>query len=281
MKDAEPAPAGTGYGEEKTGCGGMHPRMLSSSAVSLHLTPFAAIRVLDLPTAEASRRLALRLAAPGMPRPATVAFLNMRNYDALRRDPDAIAAYHDMDEVYPDGVGLQLARHVLGLARFPRVAGTDLVPMLLEQARPGTRVFLLGAKPAVSSAAAAGFRRRFPGLVLAGAHHGFFAEAQDDAVLAEIARAAPDLLLVGMGSPLQERWVARHRHRLPGRLAVCVGGLFHYWADDLRRAPRPVRGIGLEWLWILAQQPYKWRVYSIDAARFGAAVMRLKRLRYS
>jgi N-acetylglucosaminyldiphosphoundecaprenol N-acetyl-beta-D-mannosaminyltransferase len=281
MNDAEPVHAGIGQEEQHARRPGMRPRPLSPGSVPLHLTPFAAIRVLDLPAPEAARRLASRLANPARPRLATVAFLNMRNYVALRRYPDAVAAYHDMDQVYPDGVGLQLARHVLGLARFPRVAGTDLVPMLLDQLPAGTRVYLLGATPAVCSGAAAGFRRRFPALVLAGSHHGFFAEAQDDAVLSDIARATPDVLLVGMGSPLQERWVARHRHRLPGRLAVCVGGLFHYWADDLRRAPRLLRGLGLEWLWILMQQPYKWRVYSIDAARFGAAVMRLKRLRYS
>ena len=281
MRDVELVSGGTRQEEEYDGCRDLRPRPLSSGSVSLDLTPFAAVRVLDLPVAEAARRLASRLAAPVSPRLATVAFLNMRNYVALRRHPDAVAAYHDMDQVHPDGVGLQLARHFMGVARFPRVAGTDLVPMLLEQSPPGTRVYLLGASPAVVGAAAAGFRRRFPGLVLAGSHHGFFSEEQDEAVLADIARATPAVLLVGMGSPLQERWVARHRHRLPGRLAVCVGGLFHYWADDLRRAPRALRRLGLEWLWILVQQPYKWRVYSIDAARSGAAVMRSKRPRYS
>ena len=82
-----------------------------------------------------------------------------------------------------------------------------------------------------------------------------------------------------MGSPLQEQWLARNRHRLPARLAICVGGLFHYWAGDLQRAPRTMRELGLEWLWILAQQPFKWRVYSLDAACFSLAMMRLKRRR--
>jgi N-acetylglucosaminyldiphosphoundecaprenol N-acetyl-beta-D-mannosaminyltransferase len=288
MDEAEPVFAGTGNREAVDG------PARSAASVSLHLTPFAAIRLLDLSAVEAARRLAARLAAPVPPaaragstaeaapvRLVTVAFLNMRNYMALRRHPDGVAAYHDVDEVYPDGVGLQLARRILGLARFHRVAGTDLVPMLLERLRPGTRVYLLGATPAVSDAAATGFRRRFPWLVLAGSHHGYFEPAADAAVVADIARAAPDLLLVGMGSPLQERWIARNRHQLSGRVAICVGGLFHYWADDLHRAPRVLRGLGLEWLWILLQQPYKWRVYSIDAARFGAAVVRLKRLGYS
>ena len=81
-----------------------------------------------------------------------------------------------------------------------------------------------------------------------------------------------------MGSPLQEQWLLRHRSRLRGKLVICVGGLFHYWARDLRRAPTTLRDLGLEWLWILVQQPFKWRVYTVDAARFGTVLMHRKRL---
>ena len=250
--------------------------------VSLRLTRSTAIDLIDLPPQEVAGRLAALLQAPPAESgPVTLAFLNMRYFVASRRDPDAVQAFAAMDQVYPDGVGLQIARRLLGLRRYPRVSGTDTVPMLLERLTPLTRVYLLGGTPAISAAAQAGIARLFPLVTIVGAHHGFFQEAQDDSVVAAIAAAGPDLLLVGMGCPLQERWLARNRHRLPARLAICVGGLFHYWADDLRRAPRSMRDIGLEWLWILVQQPYKWRVFSIDAAYFGAALMRLKRPRSS
>lgn len=209
--------------------------------------------------------------------PVTVAFMNMRNFVAARQSPAAVSAYSAMDEIYPDGVGLQIGRHLARLAPFPRVSGTDTVPLLLARLPGQIRVFLLGGNDELSAAAASRFSQLFPHSSLAGAHPGFVTAADDDRIVAAITDSKANLLLLGMGSPLQEQWLARNRHRLPVRLAICVGGLFHYWAGDLHRAPEPVRAVGLEWLWILAQQPFKWRVYCIDAASFGLAMRRFKR----
>jgi exopolysaccharide biosynthesis WecB/TagA/CpsF family protein len=151
------------------------------------------------------------------------------------------------------------------------------VPLLLSRLPAGTRVFLLGGDARVSATAASRFAQLFPHASLVGVHQGYFTAADDDRVVAAIAGSRADILLVGMGSPLQEQWLARNRLRLRARLAICVGGLFHYWAGDIGRAPHALRSVGLEWLWILAQQPFKWRVYLLDAASFGLAMMRLKR----
>lgn len=246
--------------------------------VPLRVTPSGTVNLLDLPTDDIARSLARIVLAPDARRgPVTVAFMNMRNYMAVRRDPLAVSVFAWMDQVYPDGVGLQIARHLMRLPSFPRVSGTDTVPLMMKHLQPGTRVFLLGGTPALSATVAERFGRCFPSLVLAGRHHGYVDRDDDDRVAAAISAARADLLLIGMGSPLQETWLQRNHARLDVRLAVCVGGLFHYWADDLRRAPALWRSIGLEWLWILVQQPHKWRTYSIDAARFGAAVVRLRR----
>ncbi|MGE0800806.1 MAG: WecB/TagA/CpsF family glycosyltransferase [Lautropia sp.] len=249
-----------------------------SGFARLRLTRGTAVDLIGLPPARVAQQLAAGLRLPSSPHgPTTVAFMNMRNYVASRRSPDAESAFASMDQVYPDGVGLQVARRLLGLRPYPRVSGTDTIPLLMQRLPPGTRVFLLGGTPALSAAAGAGFSRSFPSLVLAGTHHGYFRPPQDRSVLTAITAARPDILLIGMGSPVQECWLQQHRARLPGRLAICVGGLFHYWAEDLRRAPRILQAVGLEWLWILAQQPHKWRVYSIDAAHFAAALLRLRR----
>jgi N-acetylglucosaminyldiphosphoundecaprenol N-acetyl-beta-D-mannosaminyltransferase len=249
-----------------------------SGFARLRLTRAAVVDLIDLPPAQAAQKLEAGMHRPSArPGPVTVAFMNMRNYVVSRRYPESESAFASMDQVYPDGVGLQVARRLLGLCSYPRVSGTDTIPLLMQRLRPGTRVFLLGGTTDLSIAAGVGFSRLFPSLILAGVHHGYFSAAQDDGVVAAIVAARPDVLLIGMGSPLQECWLARHRDHLPARLAICVGGLFHYWAEDLRRAPQKLRDVGLEWLWILAQQPGKWRVYSIDAARFGVALLRLKR----
>lgn len=254
-------------------------RMGRAGAVRLPLTQSTAVNLIDSTPVQVADNLALLLDKPALAEgPVTVAFLNMRNYVAIRRDPAAVSAFAAMDQLYPDGVGLQIARRVAGLGRFSRVSGTDTVPLLLARLRPGTRVFLLGGSRAISAAAATRFPQLFPSLILAGVHHGFFAHAEEDRLAAAIGATDADVVLVGMGAPLQEIWLKRNRHLLRSRLAICVGGLFHYWADDLRRAPAGIRRIGLEWSWILAQQPRKWRVYSLDAAYFGASMMRIKRM---
>jgi exopolysaccharide biosynthesis WecB/TagA/CpsF family protein len=258
---------------------GVFPGLGTARFVRLHVTPATAVLLIDLTPGQVAERLAQLLERPPpVGGPVTVAFMNMRNFVAARRKPGATDAFSAMDQIYPDGVGLQIARQLLGLPRFARVSGTDTVPLLLDRLPVGSRVFLLGGNRAVSAAAQAHFPQLFPRAILAGAHHGFFAKAEEAGVIAAIGHARPDVLLVGMGSPLQERWLARNRHRLPAKLAICVGGLVDYWAEELRRAPPTLREIGLEWLWILAQQPFKWRVYSVDAVAFAAALLHLKRL---
>jgi N-acetylglucosaminyldiphosphoundecaprenol N-acetyl-beta-D-mannosaminyltransferase len=251
---------------------------LPARSVPLPLSPSYTLSLVSLSPAEAAEKMAAVFQAPPPHQgPVTVAFMNMRNFVAARDDPAAIWAFASMDQIYPDGMGLQIARHLAGLPWFPRVSGTDTVPLLLRRLPVGTRIFLLGGQSQVVTAAASRFSRLFPQTSVVGFHQGFFPPADDDEVVAAIAASGADLLLVGMGSPLQEQWLARNRDRLPTRLAICVGGLFHYWAGDLHRAPLPLRSLGLEWLWILAQQPSKWRVYSLDAACFSLAVIRLKR----
>jgi N-acetylglucosaminyldiphosphoundecaprenol N-acetyl-beta-D-mannosaminyltransferase len=255
------------------------PGLGRAAYVALRLQDAISVRLIDLSPAQVAGRLARQLgderARSG---PVTVAFMNMRNFVAVQDSPTALTAFAAMDQVYADGVGLQIGRRLAGLPRFGRTSGTDTVPLLLQRMPRGTRVYLLGGSQAVSSSAAARLAELFPGALLAGAHDGFFPAEDDDKVLADIAAAAPDILLIGMGSPRQEQWLVRHRRRLGSKLVICVGGLFHYWARDLRRAPATLRDLGLEWIWILVQQPFKWRVYTLDAARFGAVLMHRKRL---
>ena len=93
-------------------------------------------------------------------------------------------------------------------------------------------------------------------------------------VIRQINQAQPDVLLVGMGNPLQERWIHRHRHQLDVPLCIGVGGLFHYWAGDLQRAPIWLRRWGAEWLGILLQQPHKARRYLLGNPLFLYRILR-------
>jgi N-acetylglucosaminyldiphosphoundecaprenol N-acetyl-beta-D-mannosaminyltransferase len=147
--------------------------------------------------------------------------------------------------------------------------GTDLVPRFFAATSGrGWRYYLLGNDPSSIERAAASARERFPGWVQAGFHHGYLRPEDGPAAVERINQARPDLLLVGMGNPRQERWIHDHRASLRVPLCIGVGGLFDYWAGNIRRTAPWVRRLGMEWLGLLAQQPHKLRRYGVGNPKF-------------
>jgi N-acetylglucosaminyldiphosphoundecaprenol N-acetyl-beta-D-mannosaminyltransferase len=147
--------------------------------------------------------------------------------------------------------------------------GTDLIPELFRAtAGQGFRFFLLGADPSAIQGAAAFVRQEFRGWTLAGHHHGYVHEMPSEQIVNQINASNAHLLLVGMGNPIQERWIHAHQARLRVPLAVGVGGLFNYWAGGLTRAPWWVRRAGCEWIHLLLKQPHKWERYLIGNPKF-------------
>src|SRR5205085_813023 len=115
----------------------------------------------------------------------------------------------------------------------------------------GLSLFFLGSPPGIAERAAAELQRDFPGLRI-GVHHGFFdktpGSAENDAVVAQINRARPDILLIGFGMPLQEHWLRQNWAALDVGVTVTVGALFDYVAQVVPRAPRWITDHGFEWL---------------------------------
>lgn len=189
-------------------------------------------------------------------------------------------AYRDVlnaaDCVFGDGTGVRWAARWQGVRLRDNVNGTDLTPALLAAtSRLGYRCFLLGTDEDSIVSAADHVASEFPGWTLAGFHHGYLATPELDAQAVDsIRRARADLVLVGMGNPLQESWIHAHRDLLGVPVCMGVGGLFQYWAGSLRRAPNWLRRSGLEWLGILAQQPRKARRYLVGNPLFLARVLR-------
>jgi N-acetylglucosaminyldiphosphoundecaprenol N-acetyl-beta-D-mannosaminyltransferase len=113
------------------------------------------------------------------------------------------------------------------------------------------------------------------GWTVCGRHHGSLAgENLTAEVLRRIAAAQPDLLLVGMGNPLQEQWFHAHRRELDVPLVIGVGGLLNFWSGNVPRAPAWLRRWGAEWLWVLCQQPHKARRYLAGNPLFLARVLK-------
>ena len=174
----------------------------------------------------------------------------------------------------PDGGGLLLAARLLGLRLRQQVRGTDLAYRLIDHARrEGWRVFLLGAGPGVAPAAATRLRSRYPGVSIVGTFGGNAAPAGDADTRAAVSAAGRvDLLLVAYGAPRQELWMQRNLPALDVGVAMGVGGVLDYMAGRVRRAPPPVRNAGLEWLFRLVRQPWRWR-RQVALIAFGRLVL--------
>jgi N-acetylglucosaminyldiphosphoundecaprenol N-acetyl-beta-D-mannosaminyltransferase len=145
-----------------------------------------------------------------------------------------------------------------GIDLAGRMTAADFFPEYLRRfTASGRRVFLLGGAPGVAERAVAHLHREIPEFEPAGWHHGYLSEALDRQVIDQIQAAKTDILLVGMGSPQQERWIAKHRTQLNVPLVWAVGALFDYSAGVERRCPKWMGNSGLEWLYRLGQQPRK------------------------
>jgi N-acetylglucosaminyldiphosphoundecaprenol N-acetyl-beta-D-mannosaminyltransferase len=173
-----------------------------------------------------------------------------------------------------DGIGVVWAMRRQGCPQYERVTGSDLVPLLARTcAARGWRPFLLGAQPGVAGEAAERLQALVPGLRIAGVHAGSPHPDDDEETLRLIAAARPDVLLVAYGAPHQELWIARNRGRLGVPVAIGVGGTFDFLAGRVRRAPRWLRNLHLEWLWRLALQPARVRRMAVLPA-YALAILR-------
>jgi N-acetylglucosaminyldiphosphoundecaprenol N-acetyl-beta-D-mannosaminyltransferase len=162
------------------------------------------------------------------------------------------------DLVTPDSAGVLWAARRLGEPIQEKVSGVDLVDRLCAlSADKGYRLYLLGAAPGVAELAAEKLRLRHPGCNIVGARHGFFPSDSDELVAGEIAELRPDVLFVAMGIPRQEKFIAATQAIVRAPVAIGVGGSFDVFSGRVRRAPRFVRRLQIEWLWRLILNPRK------------------------
>lgn len=186
---------------------------------------------------------------------------NVNHTVLLERHVGLRDAYRDAGLILVDGMPVYLAARLLGRPVPVRVPGSDLVPRLFEEAERtgGLKAFLLGAGPGVASRAARQIEARWSKTRVVGTSSppkGFEHDpAQNEAILTEIERARPDVVVVGLGAPKQEIWVHAHRQRLCAAAALCVGATIDFLAGEKRRAPVWMRRTGLEWLHRAACEP--------------------------
>jgi len=178
--------------------------------------------------------------------------------------------------VFCDGVGVMLAARILGRRIPARITYADWAWRLADfAAARNFSLYFLGARPGVAQAAARRLEERYPDLEIAGVHHGYFDRSENEAVVEEINAAAPDILLVGLGMPLQEYWLMDNGHRLDAGVVLTGGAVFDYVSGRLRRGPRLLITSGFEWLARLLIEPRRlWRRYLVGNPLFLLRVVR-------
>jgi N-acetylglucosaminyldiphosphoundecaprenol N-acetyl-beta-D-mannosaminyltransferase len=161
--------------------------------------------------------------------------------------------------VLPDGMPLVWLLWHGGFEFADRVCGPDLMPAIFDHSQQtGYRHFLYGAAPRTLELLKGNLERKFPAAEIVGAHAPPFRPAgadEDDAVIEAINASAADIIWVGLSTPKQELWMARHRHRLSATVLIGVGGAFEFHAALVRRAPRWLQRSGLEWAFRIAMEP--------------------------
>lgn len=188
-------------------------------------------------------------------------------------------AFASADVACTDGMPLVWTCRVRGESDAERVAGPDVMLSLCDVGRTvGLRHFFFGGRPGTPAVLAKAMRARFPGLEVVGTHSPPFRPltAEEDAAIVDAINAAnPQVLWIGLGSPKQDLWAASHAERLQVPLMLAVGAAFDFHSGQLRRAPRWMRGAGLEWLFRLAMEPSRlWRRYLTTNLRFVYLLVR-------
>jgi N-acetylglucosaminyldiphosphoundecaprenol N-acetyl-beta-D-mannosaminyltransferase len=176
---------------------------------------------------------------------------------ASYRDERLKKMINSADIVTADGIGVVWAAKHLGTPVRERVTGIDLVQALFPEANKGNwRIFLLGGKPGVAELAIEKVAPNYPNIIW-DVMHGYFNHQDEVGLLEKIRQFCPDLLLVGMGAPHQEYWIAGH----PGlaTVSIGVGGSFDALSGTVLRAPECVREHHLEWLYRLWKEPWRWK----------------------
>lgn len=182
------------------------------------------------------------------------------------KDPELKRIIEQADLIIPDGIGLVYASRILGVPLTERVTGIDFLDAILGYLEEtGQSIFFLGSKPGdgdnpgVAEMAVEKMREKYKNLKVAGTHHGYFKESDEENIIKAINDSGADFLCVALGSPKQEKFVARHREKLNVKGTIGVGGSLDVWAGTLKRAPEFYRNHGLEWLYRLIQQPSRYK----------------------
>lgn len=189
-------------------------------------------------------------------KPSLVVTPNSEMIAMAAEDSELARILNSADLATADGIGVVLASKILGEPLEERVAGFDLISSLFEEfAAEAINFYFLGSKPGIVDRAVENLKESYPNLNIAGYHHGYLDRENQQKIIEEINSKNIDLLLVGMGVPLQEKFLDNNLKDLNVGAAVTVGGSFDVLAGEVNRAPLWMQKAALEWFYRLLQEP--------------------------
>lgn len=187
-----------------------------------------------------------------------VHYLNIHVANAAYTNPTLKRILQASDLVYCDGAGIVVGSKLLGTPLPTRLTAADwFLDMLACFAEAQCSVYLLGGEPGVPEKALTVLNETIPNHTVKGAHHGFVLNdpTLETAVIEEINRLQPDILIVGFGTPLQEEWMQRNQHRLKVPVLYAIGAVMDFISGRVSRCPRWMGDAGFEWLYRLGTEP--------------------------
>jgi N-acetylglucosaminyldiphosphoundecaprenol N-acetyl-beta-D-mannosaminyltransferase len=205
---------------------------------------------------------------------------NVYSYNLAYENASLRAFFNQADIVRLDGEGVRWGAKLLGFRTPPRMTWADFAWDLAEYAEQHSfTLFFLGAKPGIAQNAASRLKEHSPNLKFVGIQHGYFDRtsgcAENEAVIEQINVARPNILVIGFGMPVQERWLMENRERIDADVVLTGGAVFDYISGELRRGPRLLTDHGFEWLARLLIEPRRlWKRYIIGNPVFFWRVLK-------
>lgn len=205
-------------------------------------------------------------------KPSFVVAINPEKIMKAQEDESLMELLNSAAIQIPDGVGVLLASKFRGGSIRERVTGIELMENICKRASEmNYRVFLLGAKPGVAEGAAEILRERYRGINIVGIRDGYFKDENE--VKEDIKNSGADVLFVAMGSPKQEYWITGNMEELGVPLCMGVGGSYDVICGNINRAPKWMCSMGLEWLYRLIKEPWRYKRMMVLPIFLGKAVL--------
>jgi exopolysaccharide biosynthesis WecB/TagA/CpsF family protein len=248
-------------------------RAAADEATAANRIKILGVWVNCLSAQEAARQIELKIKEGGS-HPVYIA--NAHTLRLASEDASYRAVLNAATLVLNDGTGVSWAAKRQGISFQDNLVGTDFVPYLCRTLKGSRyRFFLLGSRPGVAQAASQILQSQCPQLEFIGSHHGYFAPEENDELIARMREMHPDVILVGMGNPLQEQWLHEHLASTGAAVGIGVGALFDYVSGSMKRAPQWMLDRGMEWVWRLLLEPKRlWQRYLFGNPLFVYRVLK-------